>query len=373
VLLTAAATYAVWHFRLSVLFIAFAAYGLFRAYGARRSGESVLTQILLAGALAIAAALVGSLAWLHWPALSLGGSLLFRDAVVWRLWNAYFVMWVVSLLADPIIWRPNVPRRLRYLLAALLKWPEYLLGRASRIPIMCALAAQSIGLPGLRWLYACIDRWAESRSEYAGEAAAYTYDFLGASLDTDSAAGRWLDQIAPAIGRAGMPAFTAFARVQRALKHERMPTGWLRSVMRAASAEDRLAIPDYFTPHNANLVAWDLAQSGDFVTALPFAEEAVRGLPDDAASIDTLARVKLGLGDPVEAEMHLRRSLPLQEHPGSFVALARALAAQGRHAEAVPYAETATQKFGNEWPSDEPPLEQVRTWIAEWRSAAPPA
>src|SRR5262249_29148075 len=99
--------------------------------------------------------------------------------------------------------------------------------------------------------------------------------------------------------------------------------------------------------------------------ALTPARMAVAGEPDNADFLDTLGQVLVALDEPVEAETVLRKSLAASEGPGTRVALARALAAQSRCAEAIQEASTALARHRGRWRPDEPDEIQIRAWLTE--------
>ncbi|MGN6697826.1 MAG: hypothetical protein ACTHMR_06690, partial [Thermomicrobiales bacterium] len=80
--------------------------------------------------------------------------------------------------------------------------------------------------------------------------------------------------------------------------------------------------------------------------------------------------ILLALDDPAGAEAELRQSLHLRNQTVNRLALARALAAQGRYPEAITEAEHGLRQQPQPWLDDLPSRATVVAWIAEWQTNA---
>jgi DNA-binding beta-propeller fold protein YncE/tetratricopeptide (TPR) repeat protein len=272
---------------------------------------------------------------------------------------AFLAVWLLDAAAWRFALKPERGAAGRYATLALAGWPRILLFDPWWFPFTACLAAHLAGLPGLRWLEALVRRLSARRNLAAGVGCALGYDCLQRQ---GRGAEGWLERLTPHLRAAGPDTVDRTFGCLLLLGHRRRGYAWL-----VESLAD--ARPEALSWQPANNLAYSLAFAGRPADALPFARAALAQKPDSSHANGTLGEVLLGLGDPSEAETHLRESLRLQEQPVNRLALARALAAQGRHAEAIDEAERGLRGHTGPWLEDEPGPDAVAAWLAEWRAA----
>lgn len=259
-------------------------------------------------------------------------------------------------------WAPGRDGITRYLILTALGWIDYLFRLPTAIPVPAMALAQLAGLPGNRWLAAYIRLLGPRGDRAAGFATAAGYDCLRKQERPGDAA-NWLQELFPVLQRGGPGPAQAFFGDMNLLGY------------RDVSAQTFLAECDgRYDPRSlpllaANNLAWVLLVAGRTAEAVPYVEAMMEHGHLPAAYLDTVGRVLTEAGRLAEGERYLRESLAEQDDALTRVALARALAAQGRYSEAVTEGERALRTQRGPWPEDEPPRGQVETWIDRWRDA----
>jgi hypothetical protein len=255
-------------------------------------------------------------------------------------------------------WAPGRHPWVRYPLLALLGWAQWVWRDPRLVVVAWCGMAHLAGLPGLQWLDRRIRSFAAQGSVAAGFALAVGFDLRCRSDRAEADA--WLDSMLTALQGSDWKVYTASNGDLLLLGHE-------PAANRSLLAGKDLLDPDKISFAWINNLAWALYKAGRVEEALPLA----RRLADSQRGgfLDTLGQVLLAAGEAVEAEAVLRQALKLSSMVGTRIALAEALAAQGRFREAVATAETA---FGapSPWPVDAPTKEAVRARIGEWRARA---
>ena len=276
-----------------------------------------------------------------------------------------FMFWslVIGAFALPYAFSDTQSARVRYGLLTALGWTRYLLdGQHWLVPIHIALFGHTIGLPGLRLVENRIAGLAARRDARAGRAAVWAFDCLRRHGE---AADAWLDQQAPAL-KAGGPATMAeaflalhelgYQAVACHLLHQSLATGEF-----AGALPTRVVLA----------YAWQLHLTGEDQDALPYAQAATPATSEDPTALEPLGRILLGVGQAVAAERTLRQLLDIRTRTGARFALARALAAQGRHAEAIAEGERALSGNDGAWQDDELSADQAREQLQTWRGLEP--
>ena len=290
---------------------------------------------------------------------------------LWEVFQVVFWTYLAGTLALPYAWRPEQSALVRYVIAAALGWPQYLLGRPWMIPVTFLLAAQTLGLPGARWLGALVRRWAVGGNPAAGAAASYGFDCLrrqyGMPDGSPDPAAEWLEGVTPALVAGGPEVLGVAFRGLEVLGYLDSAVDWFGRL------EEGGGLMDVLSPTAANNYAWGLLLRGQAERALPYARLAVASLaavePGARSSFThTLGRVLLELSSAVEAEAALRESLAAEDRPRTWIALARAVARQGRVAEAIELADRVLKSHVNPWPDDEGTRQDVEGWVEAWRA-----
>ncbi|MGE5674456.1 MAG: site-2 protease family protein [Mycobacterium leprae] len=278
----------------------------------------------------------------------------------WQVVSALFWALVVSSLLLPYTQKPGVSPQVRYGGLLLFGWVRAVTSFPGMIPIYCCLAAQSLGLPGLLWLERMIDRRAP-KEPMMGIAAAMGYDYW-VYVGRPDAAAEWASRVGPVLNAAGGPAIGSFVEALVGYRYHQAAYAWLEAWLGSEPVPE-----PWMSANLLNNIGWVMVVRGHAAHALPFARAAVALAPRNAACLDTLGRLLVETGSPMEAEGCLREAVRTARFPDSRVFLARALADQGRYAEAVAEAEAAL-KYQGKWPADAPTREAVRSWIEAWRN-----
>ena len=273
-----------------------------------------------------------------------------------------FFALLASIVAGLLAFAPRTGPRRRYLTAALTGWPQYLLTYPPLSLYTGCLAAHLLGLPGLAWLRRLLRTASAAGSLLTGSGAAFAYDCLVRQGQGEAAAA-WLTEATPLVRAAGLGAVADFYGRMAVLGHPQAADRWLL-------APDWDDLPEDAPPVLLNNLAWALLRQGRPAAALPFARRAVAAQPENPAHVDTLGEVLVAVGEPVAAEPYLRQVLKTVNLSVTRLALAQALAAQGRYPEAAAEGERALrQRRGGTgvWDGD---LATARAAVARWRAAA---
>jgi len=235
-------------------------------------------------------------------------------------------VWIASLVALPIAFRPDQTALVRYGIAALVGWPRYLLDRRAWMSVVSfALLGEALGLPGAAWTRGYVSRLAQRNDAAGGAAAAYGFDAL--VRKGDPKADIWLDSMLDTL-RAGGPAVLS-------------------------SAFDTLRELGYDTAAKRTLDR--------------------RFVADDATSTAYQAALGLTLLEErhdSDAERALRAGLVDHDTWRTRVALARSLARQERFAEAIEHAKVALARAPDASETAPPSRDELRDWCEQWRRLA---
>ena len=278
-----------------------------------------------------------------------------------------FAVVLLCLLLDAAAWRvalrPERGAAGRYLLLPFC-WPRLLLRDRWAIPGLFYLAAQLVGLPGLRWLEALMRHLAARHEQAAGSICGFAYDCLRRrGRDADA----WLARQTPLIRQAGPLAATHAFSVFLTVGYRGRFYPWLVESLEGYTPDELTTTISWIGVNN---LAYSLAMVGRPADALPFARAALALNATNPYVHGTLGEILLALGDPVGAEAELRQSLHLRNQTVNRLALARALAAQGRYPEAIAEAEHGLRQQPQPWPDDLPGRATVAAWIAAWQTNA---
>lgn len=360
---------AMYFFKFDSIITIITGYGIMQAYKASKAGTNV--------PLGTAAAALGVYVWVFaamgvaWAVLlNVGGNpfdmTFTRPDWLPEMSTMFLVILGASSLSQWLgqsAWRQLPTAAGRYIVAGILFLPFYLVHKPAAILIHACLGAHLVGLPGLRWLRSLIGRWAKNLNTYAAGAAANGYDCLMLQGRQPDAAA-WLRETGALLytPHAGM-----LYNACLVLKQGGYRTAALDLLLDAVEDE---RMPADQRPVTINNLAWELFLAERSTEALPYARQAVAGASERLEFLDTLGQILLALHEPTEAELHLRTALRHKERTGTRVALARALALQERHVEAVSEAELALRNHYGCWPADEPGEAQVKAWVQEWRKAS---
>ncbi|MGN6812361.1 MAG: site-2 protease family protein [Thermomicrobiales bacterium] len=287
------------------------------------------------------------------------------DAGVLAEWA--FALVLLCLLLDAAAWRVALrPERRaagRYLLLPCC-WPRLLLSDRWAIPGLLCLAAQFGGLPGLRWLEGLVRRLAAHGQQAAGSICGFAYDCLRRQgRDADA----WLARQTPLIRQAGPLAATHAFSVFLTVGYRGRFYPWLVELLEGYTPDELTTTISWIGVNN---LAYSLAMVGRPADALPFARAALARNATNPYVHGTLGEILLALDDPAGAEAELRQSLHLRNQTVNRLALARALAAQGRYPEAIAEAEHSLRQQPQPWPDDLPGRATVAAWIAAWQTNA---
>ena len=252
-------------------------------------------------------------------------------------------------------------RKARVVLMTFGALPAYLLSKPLMVPAWFGLLGMVLGLDTEGWLRRYVLWLTAKDPEAAGMTASWAFDVLEDRGD-ESRAEQWLANV---VGGAANPILTAttysslyvIGRRDRAL-------AWAKQV------GEGFDWPRGADPVTRNNIAWMLYQLGRPDDALPVARSAVDSDPRNANLLDTLGRILEARGDYEEAERVLRDSLGQRNDPYARVALAKALAGQGRYREALPEARSALARIKSRQRPDEPSPDVIRGWMVGWQAKA---
>lgn len=255
---------------------------------------------------------------------------------------------------------------IRYPILLLLGWPVYLLASPALLFPVTILALESLGLPVFGWNRQFLHRLSRNGNPAAGYTIAMAYEYFRRTGRPERAEAILADYL-PEINAAGGEAALQCGDYLRATGFQTLAIPLLRLAVETGkiSPEKRSLA--------ANNLAWVLYRAGRAAEAEPFALIAVAGNSSHPASLGTLGCVQLALMRPDEAEKTLRKSLQNGNHVGTRAALAQAIAALGRYAEAAGLM-AEVLKYKGRWPEDEPTREELRLLAEKWaREASKPA
>lgn len=351
--------------------VALVAFGIMQALGAARE-RSPLAWTARVGVLGLyggaVIALTLALMLGEWGTSARGMTVKESDfrggggVVVQQAFAFAFGIYLLGVIALPYAWRRGQSIPVRYLVSSLVGWPQYLISRPWMIPVSLCLAVETLGLPGARWLENLIRSSSKKHGALASAGCAFGYDCL--AWRSRGQAMAWLQTMTPALRSGGLDLLNPTYRYLLLLGHQDVAHRWLAS---AVSEGDVRSDPSR-TP--ANTGAWARLQFEHAPVALPLAQAAVQAEPNNPDYQGTLGSILLALGSAAEAERRLRWSLGRRDDVSDRLCLAQALAAQGRHTEAIAEIERVLSTGAESWPGDAPSPVATRELLEEWRGSA---
>jgi len=225
---------------------------------------------------------------------------------------------------------PARPKAARYLALAACSWvqPPFSFWTPQGVPLALVALAQVCGLPVLALLRWCARSWVRSYPDMAGTACAYGYDLLSSAAERE----RWLQGQAAAslTEHAILSVLTNLAEI-----------GYGEEGARWASAQLAHAPVGPLRAPTETWLATIWLRCGRTEEAVMAARTAVAAAPLHAPGYTTLGLALMATGRPDVAEAVFRQALFIADTLGRRLQVCRALAAQGRYAEAVRDAEMA--------------------------------
>ncbi len=297
-------------------------------------------------------------------AFGVGGMPSFDDqlrptSLVWRMPEMLVPVFLLAVAGAAVASRATrvESRKVRVVLLTFGALPAYLLSKPLMIPGWFGLLGAAFGMDTREWLKRYVLWLAAKDPEAAGMIASWVFDVL---LDrgNEAQAEQWLAEV---VGGSGNPILTATTYSSLYVIGRRD-----RALVWAKQLGETFDWPREADPVTRNNLAWMLFQLGRLDDALPVARSALDADPRNANVLDTLGRILEACGQYEEAEKVLRTSLGQRKDPYTRVALAKALAGQGRYIEAVSEAREALARIGRSAKPDEPPSDVIRGWVDAW-------